>query len=230
MAPPPLFYPQKELPVLLQTPHFLVINKPTGLAVHPSSHTKDCVEACLTPQKRGGPWLVHRLDTDTSGCLLIARRKTALIQAQQAFASRRTRKCYWAIVQGVPKRTKGRITTPLRRTLHKGQWHMETTDTAADGAQQADTQWHLLGHNKTFSWLELILHTGRTHQARLHCQALGTPIIGDKLYGNKINSIQTPSAPMQLLARSLSLTLSNETIEAQAPAPPFMQAFINHIR
>ncbi|WP_018980761.1 RluA family pseudouridine synthase [Saccharibacter floricola] len=221
MAPPPLFKLGQELPVLFENPHFLVVNKPAGLAVHPGPQTIDSVETRLTPQKRGGPWLVHRLDRDTSGCLLIARRKTALIDAQSAFASRQTQKLYWAIVEGKPNDAEGRITTPLRRVSHHGRWHIETATPAAKDAQQAETHWRLLGHHDGKSWLELRLLTGRTHQARLHCQALGTPIVGDPLYGTT-----SSQGPMQLLARSLRLELSENHIAAEAPPAASMQAFI----
>ncbi|MXV35165.1 MULTISPECIES: RluA family pseudouridine synthase [unclassified Saccharibacter] len=222
MAPPPLFKLGQELPVLFENPHFLVVNKPAGLAVHPGPQTIDSVETRLTPQKRGGPWLVHRLDRDTSGCLLIARRKTALIDAQSAFASRQTQKLYWAIVEGKPNGTEGHITMPVHRVTHHGRWHMEVTTPAAKGAQNAETHWRLLGHHDGKSWLELRLLTGRTHQARLHCQALGTPIVSDTLYGTKPSQ-----GPMQLLARSLRLELSNTHIAAEAPPTASMQYFIS---
>lgn len=225
MARPPLFLFGKDLPVLVETPHFLIINKPAGLASHPGPHTQDSVESRLTPQKRGGPWLAHRLDRDTAGCLLIARRKTALIQAQHAFAARHTKKTYWAIVHGYPKETRGRITVPLRRFSQNGRWHMEATTASTKDAQHAETSWRLLGSYQNMSWLELSLHTGRTHQARIHCQALGTPIIGDSLYG----AHPSQGAPMQLLAQKLHLPLSTETLTAEASPPASMQALIQHI-
>lgn len=224
MPPPPLFRSGKELPALVETPHFLIINKPAGLASHPGPQTRDSVETCLTPQKRGGPWLVHRLDRDTAGCLLIARRKTALIDAQKAFSGRHTEKTYWAIVHGVPPIMHGRITTPLRRVSQNGRWHMETTTPSAKDAQEADTTWRLLGSHHGISWLELSLHTGRTHQARLHCQALGTPIVGDPLY-----SAHKTQGEMQLLARKLHLSLPNGALTAEAPAPLPMRALIEQI-
>ncbi|MXV44932.1 RNA pseudouridine synthase [Saccharibacter sp. 17.LH.SD] len=221
MSPPPLFVKGKELPILWENSYFTILNKPAGLASHPGPQARDSVEARLTPLKRGGPWLVHRLDTDTVGCLLIARRKTALIKAQEAFAKRSVAKIYWAIVQGVPHQPQGQITTPLRRVQQGGRWSMETASQHAPQAQSAETHWRLLGHNGTFSWLELTLKSGRTHQARLHCASIGLPIIGDTLYN--------PSAkqgPMHLLARSLHLTLEGETLSAEAPPPPAMQALL----
>ncbi|MCL1512770.1 RNA pseudouridine synthase [Parasaccharibacter sp. TMW 2.1891] len=208
MAPPPLFQPGKELPLLWEDRHFVVINKPAGLAAHPGPKVQDSVESRLLPQKRGGPWLVHRLDADTAGCLLIARRKSALVAAQKAFATHETIKRYWALVEGHPTRQQGTLTTLLRRvsSIRQG-WKMvsdpmpETVHPSqTDQGRLARTSWCVLASDGTSSLLELTLHTGRTHQARVHCAALGTPIIGDGLYGSRHDA-----GRMRLLARSLEV-------------------------
>ena len=210
MTPPPLFCAGMDLPVLWEDRHFVVINKPAGLAAHPGPRTRDSVETRLTPQKRGGPWLVHRLDADTAGCLLIARRKSALIAAQRAFSGHETVKRYWALVEGQPDRQEGTLTTLLRRisSAEKG-WKMisePASETTGKGKQSsshgslARTSWRVLACNGTSSLLELTLHTGRTHQARVHCAVLGTPIIGDTLYGGQHNR-----NGLHLLARSLDV-------------------------
>lgn len=213
MAAPPLFLPGKELPILWEDRHFVVINKPAGLAAHPGPRTQDSVEARLVPQKRGGPWLVHRLDADTAGCLLIARRKSALVAAQHAFAEHKTVKRYWALVDGRPTEEKGTLTTLLRRVSSAQQgWKMvseaipQTASTKKAASPQdkhskpAQTSWRILASNGASSLLELTLHTGRTHQARVHCAMLGTPIYGDQLYGNPRRV-----GKLRLLARSLEV-------------------------
>lgn len=227
MAPPPLFFSGMDLPVLWENRHFVVINKPVGLAAHPGPRTQDSVETRLTPQKRGGPWLVHRLDADTAGCLLIARRKSALIAAQQAFARHETVKRYWALVEGQPDRQEGMLTTLLRRisSAEKG-WKMisePASGTTGKGKQSsshgslARTSWRVLACNGTSSLLELTLHTGRTHQARVHCAALGTPIIGDRLYGSRRDTDR-----LHLLARFLEVPIrmpSSEPGQSSVQAP-----------
>lgn len=211
MAPPPFFHPGMDLPILWEDRHFVVINKPAGLAAHPGPRTRDSVETRLVPQKRGGPWLVHRLDADTAGCLLIARRKTALITAQQAFAGHETTKTYWALVSGCPKEREGTLTTGLRRISSASQgWKMLSgpINDAASSSQSARTSWRVLAASETASLLELTLHTGRTHQARVHCAALGTPIIGDVLYGGPQDR-----HGLHLLARSLEVPIRMMTAE-----------------
>lgn len=206
---PALFRAGQDLPLLYTSPHYLILNKPNGLAVHPGPRTTDSVETRLIPHPRGGPWLVHRLDRDTSGCLLIARRKTALIAAQHAFTQRAVQKTYWAIICGVPSQEKGIITAPLKKHTTPHGWRM-TCDPKGD---HAETHWRILSHNQGISLLELDLKTGRTHQARVHCAALGTPILGDNIYG------QPHPQGLHLMARSLTVPLPEERLNATAPLP-----------
>lgn len=222
MAPPPLFHPGVELPILWEDRHFFVINKPAGLAAHPGPRVRDSVETRLLPQKRGGPWLVHRLDTDTSGCLLVARRKSALIAAQNAFAEHRTIKRYWALVAGCPTERTGTLTTLLRRVTSARQgWKMlsepvnGTPSQTTKDSRPARTSWRVLASNGTVSLLELTLHTGRTHQARIHCAALRTPIIGDTLYGGP-----SDRKGLHLLARFLEVPVQ---LSRQEPGKPPLQ-------
>ncbi|AFW00964.1 RNA pseudouridine synthase [Gluconobacter oxydans] len=211
-APRGLFYLGQDLPVLLETPRFLVLNKPAGLAAHPGPSTQDSVETRLVSHPRGGPWLAHRLDADTSGCLLIARRKTALLEAQAAFQNRQVRKLYWTIVEGTPAENEGEISAPLLRQSNPSGWRM-IVDPKGDAAV---TRWRVLGRANGRSWLELELLTGRTHQARIHCASLGTPIVGDRVYG------KSDANGLHLLARSLHVSLPEGDLEAIAPPSPAM--------
>ena len=226
MAAPPLFFPGKELPILWEDRHFVVINKPAGLAAHPGPQTQDSVETRLVPQKRGGPWLVHRLDADTAGCLLIARRKSALIAAQHAFAEHKTIKRYWALVDGRPTNEKGTLTTLLRRVSSAQQgWKMvseavpktasakKVTPQQEKHSKPAQTSWRILASDGASSLLELTLHTGRTHQARVHCALLGTPIRGDRLYGSAHHA-----SKLHLLARSLEVPVTLAPLETNKAA------------
>ncbi|MCP1242835.1 RNA pseudouridine synthase [Acetobacter lambici] len=195
-------------PLLYQSSHVVILDKPAGLPVHTGPGGGACVEDWF-PQlsrRKDGPWLAHRLDADTSGCLTIALRKQPLLAMQQAFASKTARKTYWAVVEGGPQATTGRIDLPLLKTTTKAGWSMQV----ADGGAPSATTWRVLGRSGATSWLELELETGRTHQARVHCAAMGWPIVGDALYGKP-----DPSG-LHLLARSLFLPIDNG-ITATAP-------------
>ncbi|MGD7069649.1 RluA family pseudouridine synthase [Acetobacter sp. AAB5] len=189
------------------------MNKPAGLPVHAGPAGGPSVEDWfpLLSRRKDGPWLAHRLDTDTSGCLAIALRKQPLLALQQAFATKTAQKTYWAVVQTGPQANTGRIDLPLEKQSSKKGWQM----VASPSGTPAATKWKVLGRSKGLCWLELTLETGRTHQARVHCAAMGWPIVGDPLYG-------TPhSEGLHLLARSLTLPLS-PPITAVAPPRPGM--------
>ena len=204
--------------ILFQDNRFIVINKPAGLPVHASRGgglrgTGGNVEDFFPYFARGksGPWLAHRLDRDTAGCLVIALKKSALIAAQTLFANGGVEKTYWAIVAGTPSRSAGEIDLPLAKVTSGRDWKMA----AAAGAQPAFTRWRLRGAGSGFSWLELHPKTGRTHQIRAHCAAIGHPIIGDPVYGSG-------GGPLCLLARAILLPL-DPPVGAISPVPPHME-------
>ncbi|GBR03557.1 RNA pseudouridine synthase [Asaia siamensis] len=194
-------------PILYQSPRLIVIDKPAGLPVHPGPKTTHSVEALfpLLSRRKDGPWLVHRLDADTSGCLMIALRKQALVEAQALFASGQVRKTYWAVVGKAPVENEGVIDTPLRKVATKEGWHMARH---ANG-QKAVTAWRVLSRSQGRALMELTLLTGRTHQARVHCAVLGCPIIGDGRYGGGTGALH-------LMSRSLHATLTTEQVSARA--------------
>ncbi|GBQ88276.1 ribosomal RNA large subunit 23S rRNA pseudouridine synthase A [Gluconacetobacter johannae DSM 13595] len=202
-------------PILFRDSRFVVIDKPAGLAVHPGPGGGPSVEDAfpLLSRRRDGPWLAHRLDRDTSGCLLIALRKQALLAAQQCFATGAAAKTYWAVVHGHPAATQGTVDLALARRTDPGGWRMVA---AADG-QPARTGWRVLASDGQESWLELRLLTGRTHQARVHCASLGCPILGDPVYG------RPDGHRLHLMSRRLALPLSPPVI-AEAPPPAHIRA------
>jgi tRNA pseudouridine32 synthase/23S rRNA pseudouridine746 synthase len=161
---------------------------------------------------RAGPWLAHRLDRDTAGCLVVALRRTALHQAQACFAEGRAQKTYWAAVRGVPSEAAGEMRGLIGRIEQAGTWRMAP---AADGAL-AVTRWRVLGTARGGSWLELTPLTGRTHQIRLHCAMLGCPILGDGVYGPDWGE------RLHLLARAIRLPL-DPVVEAEAGVPEHMR-------
>ncbi|MBB2204115.1 RluA family pseudouridine synthase [Gluconacetobacter takamatsuzukensis] len=225
-APPPARAPAPRtlgdgadpFPVLFRDPRFLVIDKPPGLAVHPGPGGGPSVEDSfpLLSRRPDGPWLAHRLDRDTSGCLLIALRKQPLLAAQAAFANGLARKTYWAVVHGRPPADSGMVTMTMAKQSDKQGWRMIQTPTGQDSR----TTWRLLATDGQISWLELHLLTGRTHQARLHCASLGCPVLGDPLYGDAAGQDGTM---LHLMNRALSLPLE-PPVSAIAPPPDHMRA------
>ncbi|MCB0881649.1 MAG: RluA family pseudouridine synthase [Thermoleophilia bacterium] len=190
-APAPTDLVPEDVPfrIAYEDAHLLVVDKPAGLVVHPSRghETGTLVHGLLAHQVRGGddptrPGIVHRLDRDTSGVLVLARHRAAARTLTAAFRSKQTRKLYWAAVVGRPHPAQGRVDQPLaKRRGGSGQEKM-----AADGAdgEPAVTLYRTIDHaQKAASWLALLPLTGRTHQLRAHCAALGTPILGDGKYG-----------------------------------------------
>ena len=201
--------------ILFQDQRFVVIDKPAGLPVHGGPSGGRSVEDWfgVLSRRKDGPWLAHRLDADTSGCLVIALRRAALVAAQAAFASGEVRKIYWAVVQGKVSGDHGTVTAPLRRVSSPYGWRM-IVDQASGLA--ATTDWQVLGRTNAATWMELRPRTGRTHQIRVHCAVLGAPIVGDVRYGSGGDGLH-------LLARSVHLPL-DLPVDATANPPAHMLA------
>jgi len=202
-------------PILFQDSRFVVLDKPAGLPVHPGPRGGPSVETLfpMLSRRRAGPWLAHRLDADTSGCLLIALRRGALLQAQAEFAAGRARKIYWAVVHGAPHGAAGTVDAPVLRRTDRSGWRMVID---AKG-QPAVSDWRLLGRTEAVSWIEMTPRTGRTHQVRVHCAALGCPILGDPVYGGGAGALQ-------LLARSLALDIHPPVLATAPPPSPMRPA------
>jgi tRNA pseudouridine32 synthase / 23S rRNA pseudouridine746 synthase len=200
-------------PILFRDERYVVLDKPAGLPAHPGPRGGPSVEDFfpLLTRRKEGPWLVHRLDTDTSGCLVVALRRTALLAAQAEFAAGRAHKTYWAIVRGAPSTASGTIDAPLGRRSTRVGWHMAVDP----GGKTAVTDWRVLGRSGDRAWLELSPRTGRTHQVRVHCATLGCPVLGDTIYGGGADRLH-------LLARAIVLDL-DPVIAATAPAPEHMR-------
>jgi RluA family pseudouridine synthase len=191
----------------------LVIDKPAGLAV--SARRGESLEGWLPALRFGrrrDPQPAHRLDADTAGCLVLGRTAPMLARLNALFAARRVGKLYWAVLRGAVKGEDGLIDLPLRKISEAGRgWRME----AHPSGDAARTAWRVLGRGEGLTWLELRPETGRTHQLRLHCRALGGPILGDAMYGGG-------PGPMHLLAREVVLPLEEE-LRVTAPVPEAMR-------
>jgi tRNA pseudouridine32 synthase / 23S rRNA pseudouridine746 synthase len=206
--------------ILYRDPLIIVINKPAGMPVHAGPGGGDNLEQYFDALRFGNnslPGLAHRLDRDTSGCLILGRQHKGLSKLGKLFMSKSIRKSYWAIVKGTPERPEGCLNLPLsKQTQDKSRWWMKVDP----NGQEAITDYKLMGSTGELSWLELHPHTGRTHQLRVHCQALGCPIMGDKAYGNQ----EDTATLLHLHARSIRIPMyhNQEPIFITAPPPPHM--------
>ena len=203
----------------------LVIDKPAGIAVHPGPGGGPDLESRFDQLRFGlphPPALAHRLDRDTSGCLVLGRHPKALRRLGALFASGQVEKVYWAVVQGHPRDNEGRIETGLKKRARGAGWRM----VADPGGQRAVTDYRLLGSADSRAWLELRPRTGRTHQLRVHCAALGCPVVGDPVYGNG-----STEEALQLYARSVTLPLypARPPLEIAAPVPAHMLAALEQL-
>jgi len=183
--------PEKiALSVLFEDGDLIVINKPAGISVHPGAGRKSgtLVNALLSHCKDlsgiGGkerPGIVHRLDKETSGCLVVAKNDFAHIDLARQFASRTVDKIYLALVAGKPRRASGSIVAPITR--HRV--HRKKMAIAREGGRMARTDFKVVRTGREASLLECRLYSGRTHQIRVHLQHLGYPILGDTIYGGR---------------------------------------------
>lgn len=171
--------------ILYEDEDVIAFNKPAGLAVQGGSGLKENLDdmlKALAHKKHGKPKLVHRLDRDTSGVLLVARTPRAAARLSESFRDRRTQKIYWGVTLGVPKPEKGRIDLPL---IRKGEIMVPAGSKAEEEeAKSAITLYQVLESAKgQAAFVALWPVTGRTHQLRVHMDATGTPFLGDRLYG-----------------------------------------------
>ncbi|MGI8820664.1 MAG: RluA family pseudouridine synthase [Chthoniobacterales bacterium] len=180
-------------PVLFEDDDLVVIDKPAGLVVHPGAGNREhtLVNAllghCRTLSGIGGkerPGIVHRLDKETSGCLVVAKNDATHQDLSRQFAARTVQKIYLALVAGRLRQTSGSIDAPIERHPVQRQ-RMSIARSSARG-RAALTDYRVIGARDTMSLVECILHSGRTHQIRVHLHHLGNPLLGDKVYAPKL--------------------------------------------
>jgi len=187
--------PEKlPLDVLFEDECLLVVNKPAGLVVHPAAgHDVGTLVNALLHHCQGHlsgiggvarPGIVHRLDKDTSGCLVVAKDDATHLALSEQFADRQVNKIYHALVCGHPPARQGQIQTAIARHPN----HRKRMAVADRAGRDASTSYRVLERWAEASWLEAKPHTGRTHQLRVHFQHIGCPLVGDPTYGKRQNS------------------------------------------
>jgi 23S rRNA pseudouridine955/2504/2580 synthase len=208
----------------------LVLNKPMGLAVQGGSGTTRHIDGMLEAMRDAHgqrPRLVHRLDKDTAGCLLVAKTRFAAAALAKSFRSRSARKVYWALVAGVPKPRQGRISTFLAKEQREDESMMRIARHGEEGASHAVTYYAVVDTaGPSLAWLSLKPVTGRTHQLRAHMAHIRHPIVGDAKYFVRENW-ELPGGMqnrLHLLARRIAVPHPRAgVIDVTAPLPPHMQ-------
>jgi len=240
---PPLQAVPEAIPIeiLYEDEDLVVVNKPAGMVVHAGAGASSgtLVNALLHRLPKlsavGGPLrpgIVHRLDRGTSGVLVVARHDEAHRQLAEQFRARRVEKTYLALVHGNPRQDAGTIGLPIARDLRR---RTRMTTRRREG-REARTDWRVLARLDGFSLVEVRLHTGRTHQIRVHFSALGHPVVGDALYG----APRRPRAGRQMLLplgrnflHAARIRFAHprraEAVEVRAPLPSELRAYLGQL-
>lgn len=229
--------PEPDIPleILFEDPHLLILNKQRGLTVHPGSGASSgtLVNALLAHCTdlsgiRGveRPGIVHRLDKNTSGLMVVAKHDQAHFRLQQQFQDRTVVKIYEALVHGVPVPARGRIDQPLAR-------HPVDRKRMAvvQGGRDSRTDYRVVEpFGDRYALLECHLHTGRTHQIRVHLTWLGHPLVGDTHYGRRPNPFGLVGQALHCRRLELQHPITGQTLEFTAPVPRLVQRILDELR
>jgi len=221
-----------EAMILYRDDSVIVLNKPAGLASQGGKGIAVHLDGMLDALRFGGterPKLVHRLDRDTSGLLVLARGVKPASRLAAAFRGRDVEKTYWALLWGVPPLLEGRIDLPLLRVEGEGSSRSAPADRKDKEASRAVTEYRIVDYaGKKFAWAEMNPLTGRMHQLRVHALALGTPILGDAAYGAAFADAFAPQ--LHLHARRLKIPHPDGgTLTVEAPLPKHMRESFSHL-
>ena len=220
-APIELEAQEIPIPVMFQDHDLIVVDKPAGLSVHPGpghpNHTLVNALLALCPDISGiggylRPGIVHRLDKDTSGLMVVAKTDAAHLDISRQIKERRVRKGYLALVRGRLEPDKGTIEAPVgRHPVHRKRMAV------VNGGKEAKTSYHVIRYLPEASFLEVFPETGRTHQIRVHFASLGHPLIGDGLYGRKHSFLDRHFLHAHLLG--FTHPTRGESLEFTSPLP-----------
>jgi 23S rRNA pseudouridine1911/1915/1917 synthase len=216
----------EELPLRIayEDEHLLLVDKPAGIVVHPApGHSTGTLVHGLLGRAGGGdeperPGIVHRLDRDTSGLLVVARTEDAYRGLRDLVKKRELERRYKALVRGHPQSWRGRIEAPIGRDRHEPTRMSLDTDSPRDAITHFEVEQLLDG----LALLDVRLETGRTHQIRVHLAAIGLPVVGDPVYG-----VRDPELKRQFLHAwrlAFSHPVTGEPVEVESPLPPDLQA------
>jgi 23S rRNA pseudouridine1911/1915/1917 synthase len=227
--------PQPErvtLDVIYEDDAILVLNKPAGMTVHPAAgrSTATLVNALLgreTPVSRAGgsdrPGIVHRLDRDTSGVMVVAKHDDAYASLARQLKSRTVDKRYVAIVEGTPSPAEGIIDAAIGRDPRS-----RVRMAVVEGGREAQTWYRVRERFAGASLLDVRPRTGRTHQIRVHLAAIGHPVVGDRLYGR--GTMRANRQQLHAASVTFEHPTSGERVSFSAPVPPDMRALLRTLR
>ncbi|CAK6694792.1 MULTISPECIES: RluA family pseudouridine synthase [unclassified Synechococcus] len=241
MPPPeplPYLLPQPiPLDVLFEDAHLIVLNKPAGLTVHPAPGNRDgtlvngLLHHCPDLPGIGGemrPGIVHRLDKDTTGCIVVAKSQEALVRLQVQIQKRVASREYLAVVHGAPAASSGTIVGAIGR--HPAD-RKKYAVVAEEKGRFACTHWTLIERLGDYSLLRFRLDTGRTHQIRVHCAHIGHPIVGDVTYSRcRKLPLELPGQALHAVALGLDHPISGERLAFEAPLPEPFERLLHLLR
>ncbi len=243
IIPPPKsleIQPEESIPldILYEDESLIIVNKQAGLVVHPApGHWQGTLVNALLAHVEdltgiGGverPGIVHRIDKDTTGAMVIAKTDHAQQNLQAQIKAKTARREYWAMVYGAPKTERGTISQPIgRHPINRKKMAVVPLE---KGGREAVTHWFVLERLGNYTFMEFHLETGRTHQIRVHSAFMGHPIVGDAVYSSG-GSVGVKLSGQLLHARKLSLKhpVTGELIEAVAPIPLVFSKFLKILR
>ena len=224
------------LDIIFENDDLLVINKPAGMVVHPAAGhaTGTLVHAVLGYDSAiegiGGeerPGIVHRLDKDTSGLILVAKNDQAIRWLQEQFQERKVEKTYLALVDGAPPTPHGRVEAPIGRDP---KYRKKMGIMPLGKGRKAVSEYVTLESFKKHTLLEFFPKTGRTHQIRLHCKFIGCPIVGDKIYGYRKQTVEIDRHFLHATRLKLILPLEEQPQTFEAPLPAELEELLEEFR
>ncbi len=225
------------LEIVFEDDHLMVINKPAGLVVHPAAgHTGDTladlllayhpnIAQAVNPGSQHRPGIVHRLDKDTSGLLIVAKTSAAMTQLAQQFQEHSITKRYLALVEGRLPLTEGAIDAPIGRN----QRHRQRMTITAQHGRHAQTLFWVEREVSHFTLLRVQIITGRTHQIRVHLAAIGHPVVGDHLYGRP-QPLEPPRVFLHAAEIQLTHPITGQPLTFQAALPSDLQTFLDSLQ